>query len=708
MDNKKDLFHPFPLGKFCLVQDLKTPVPTSWKDIVEIMKSKDVLATCYSIAEAESNGDEARKKALKLQLPAITVHACEFDENQRKEIYAHWNGLVCLEYDHMTNAEIAAFEEVEPPSENIILCGKSCSGTGVWMLIQVPNNDYSQMKATQRSIHEAYCERILKEKGLDVRKRVDFQLDIARMRFLPYYRYIFWDRVSDFESSEAKEAPYNNMYKDVLELCAKLPQEAEVGNRNNVYMDNMVQLARLTNNKHIMLKHLPTLGLDEQERAHCVQWGEKNIQASEKPRVQKAETTLNTKMQPIDSEALPLPFKQLPKLMRTLIKDLPTEWKTPAAMCLLPPLSTACGQLSKNDGSPFVFQVALYGEPQSGKTKFSARPATTIMDYLSKNDNIYRKAIEKADSAAKCPKVLAFTDTSTVQMTKYLEYANNHTVMAYEGDLSSSLSSGESAFLDLKKLLRKGFDGETLQMDYKNEQSARIAVKARISALVVGTPNTIYNYFNRKSTSEGNSRRVIMVEHPLIMKNICFKPYSEEDMQFIYRELDYLESLPQQTVYHKTIEQAAFKWRDIKQKQAGEDRVLWTATQTPTEMFQRAAYLMFVLNHFDETTLKQCCTFGAWLAEYQYRSYINNTYNDQKAEQKAFEARKAPSTQKTQEVFNQKMFEALPQRFTRQDVIQYRIDHQYPHDVYNQVVITRWKQQGKVVPTTDKAWVKVK
>lgn len=213
-------------------------------------------------------------------------------------------------------------------------------------------------------------------------------------------------------------------------------------------------------------------------------------------------------------------------------------------------------------------------------------------------------------------------------MTKYLEYAHNHTVMAYEGDLSSSLATGESSFLDLKKILRKGFDGETIQMDYKNEQSARIAVKARISALVVGTPNTIYNYFNRKSTSEGNSRRVIMVEHPLIMKNITFTPYSEEELQFIYKELDYLESLPEQTVYHKLIEKEAFKWRDIKQKQAGQDPVLWTATQTPTEMFQRAAYLMFVLNHFDEKTIKQCCAFGAWLAEYQYRSYINNTYND--------------------------------------------------------------------------------
>ena len=222
----------------------------------------------------------------------------------------------------------------------------------------------------------------------------------------------------------------------------------------------MIKVAQLTNNKHIMLKHLPTLGLNEKERQALVNWGGEKI--TPKPQKEKKESTINTQMQPIDSEALPLPLKYTPKLIKTLVKYLPQEWKAPATMALLPALSTACGQLSKNDGSPLVFQVALYGEPQSGKTKFSARPATTVMDYIARNDNKYRKAIEKADSQANCPKVLAFTDTSTVQMIKYLEYAKNQTVMAYEGDLSSSLATGESSFLDLKKILRKGFDGETL------------------------------------------------------------------------------------------------------------------------------------------------------------------------------------------------------------------------------------------------------
>ena len=163
-------------------------------------------------------------------------------------------------------------------------------------------------------------------------------------------------------------------------------------------------------------------------------------------------------------------------------------------------------------------------------------------------------------------------------MMKYLQYAKDQTVMAYEGDLSSALTGRESAFLDIKKILRKGFDGETSVMDYKNETGFRGSIKTRLSALVVGTPNTIFNYFNAQATTEGNSRRVILVEHEMIMKNIKLKAYTTQELEYIYQELDYLMSLPKQLVKNQYIEQAAIEWRNEKQKQAGEDFILWGAT----------------------------------------------------------------------------------------------------------------------------------
>ena len=94
---------------------------------------------------------------------------------------------------------------------------------------------------------------------------------------------------------------------------------------------------------------------------------------------------------------------------------------------------------------------------------------------------------------------------------KYLRFAKNQTIMAYEGDILAQSTGKDCAFLNLKSLLRCGFDNETVIMDYKAADSFQGSVKARLSALVVGTPTSIFNYFNPQSTAEGNSRRVIFV-----------------------------------------------------------------------------------------------------------------------------------------------------------------------------------------------------
>ena len=103
-------------------------------------------------------------------------------------------------------------------------------------------------------------------------------------------------------------------------------------------------------------------------------------------------------------------------------------------------------------------------------------------------------------------------------------------------------------------------------MDYKDAESFRGSIKARLSALVIGTPMTIFNYFNAQSTGEGNSRRVILVEHESIAKNFDIPQYTEEELEFIYNELEYLETIGTRTVFHKRIEDAANKWREDKQK----------------------------------------------------------------------------------------------------------------------------------------------
>lgn len=499
------------------------------------------------------------------------------------------------------------------------------------------------------------------------------------------------------------------MVADIVDRCKNFDPYIPEGKRHNTYKDYVVQLKQVTNNKHLILKHLPDLGLSEEERLGLINWSDTHIET--KP--QKGETP-NFKMQPIDAEALPCPIKKLPKLIQTLVKpQLPKSWQTAATMCLLPALSTAAGNLSLSDGKPLSFQVALYGVYGAGKTEFSAKPATFIQEYIGKNDNNYRKAIARSekimmDSAElQCPKILPFTNTSTTQLQKYIRYAPNTTVMTYEGDLSSKLSGKESAFLNIKNILRKGFDGEIDMADYSTENSFRGAVHVRLSALVVGTPTTIFNYFDPQSTSEGNARRIIFVEHEQIRKIIEPITYTDEEEQYIFQELEYLQSIEHRTVFHNLVEEQANKWRDDKQKQAGQDDILYNAAHTPAKMFRRAAYLMWALYHFKEEEIMNCCAFGKWVAEYQYRQYINQTYTDQQKDMQEWNKRKAPSTQTLLKQFNDKMLEELPNTFTMQDVFNYRLQHNYEHDIKSQAVVNRWKNQGLVAPSKNKAWVKI-
>lgn len=364
------------LNKFCLVQNFRAPQPKTWSEIKELMRSTQVINICKAIAELDPTAAdyEQRKAELKKQLPAITVHACEFESNRRSNDNAIWNGLVCLEYDHLTPAEIKAFKDCQLPY-NVHFAAKSCSGTGVWFLIDVPYAEYKCMKRTLEAVHTEITQQIHHKTGFMCDTKVDILTDLARLRFLVPYDYVWIDEMSDFPDATARQLPNLSVIADIVDKCQTFDNNIPIGERHNTYKKYVVELAQVTDNKNLMLKHLPTLGLDEKERIGLINWSQTHIETRE----QTTATQVNLKEQPIDAEALPCPIKKLPKLIQTLVKkELPKTWQTAATMCLLPALSTAAGALSLNDGKPLAFQVALYGVPGSGKTDFSAKPATFV------------------------------------------------------------------------------------------------------------------------------------------------------------------------------------------------------------------------------------------------------------------------------------------------------------------------------------------
>lgn len=363
-------------NKFCLVQNFSAPQPKSWSEIKELMRSTQVINICKALAELDPAAAdyEQRKAELKKKLPAITVHACEFDGNKRSNGNAIWNGLVCLEYDHLTEDEINAFQNCQLPN-NVHFAAKSCSATGVWFLIDVPYAEHKLMRSTLIAVHEELMQQIKHNTGISCDNKVDILTDLARLRFLVPYDYVWLDEISDFPDQISRQLPNVSVIADIVEKCKSFDANIPIGERHNAYKKYVVELAQITDNKNLMLKHLPTLGLDEKERFGLINWGQNHIETKQQANQQQ----VNIKEQPLDAEALPCPIKKLPKLIQTLVKpQLPKSWQTAATMCLLPALSTAAGALSLSDGKPLAFQIALFGVPGSGKTDFSAKPATFV------------------------------------------------------------------------------------------------------------------------------------------------------------------------------------------------------------------------------------------------------------------------------------------------------------------------------------------
>jgi hypothetical protein len=286
-------------------------------------------------------------------------------------------------------------------------------------------------------------------------------------------------------------------------------------------------------------------------------------------------------------------------------------------------------------------------------------------------------------------------DISTVMLSKYLQHAGRQTVMLYTDEISSAIGGERSgnSFMQLQHILRKGFDGVEHTMDYKEKDSFRGRIYPRMSFLACGTPHTVFKYFNGNAVEEGSTRRVIFVEHPYYEDQVEELSYSPEQLDAFRAEVEWLE-MHNSNLHLEAVEKAALEWKIRKVKDCGEDMVAKLMINTPTDIFRRATYLAYVLNHYED--LGKAITFGRWVAEYALRSAYNITYQVQKDIEEKDKAFFSESAQLQHADFNEQMLAELPVTFSRQDVYAYRERLNYSGEKGNMAIVSRWKKRGKI------------
>lgn len=721
------------------------PRPMMWADIVAIMKSDRVKNICNRIAQLDHSQSDYKdaKNKLKNQLPIITPHACQFFEDKRSNDAAIWNGLVCVEYDNLNDKELEIVKQFGQSLNNpitgyysqvggieILFLALSASGRGCWLLAKGHNGQYMDAIVHETHQHiiswfkchdDSYNDDTQTFSATDMDARLDKATDLARCRFLPCYDYVLFDIMEDMDEEEQGKyyaIQISNQYPQFipwLKEYAITPDMRVEGQRHNAYKTYAIEAAKRCNNQYVILNMLDDLGLPENERQDMVKWAvEHNKTRVEHTRMEQSRveqqtyTPQITTQIPIDYEALPFPKHEAPKIIQNLVLGLPPCWMQTATLALLPVLSTACGRMTYGQDKPLAFQVAVYGRAGSGKTQFTCAPAQKVMNMLSKNDNDRRRLIESIGKIhpeqCDCPLVLGF-DTSTVQLAKYLSYAKQM-VMLYTDEISSAVGSDKNAFMQLQPLLRKGYDGTQHIMDFKDVDSFRGAINPKISYLCCGTPTTMFQYFNAKATEQGSTRRTILVEHPICEQEVEPFKLNVQQITLIEDEINWL-SMQQGEIYEEDIEQAALSWKQTKQSLAGDDIVKRLMVNTPADTMKRAAYLAYILSHYDNDHMQDHIEFGQWVAEYQLRNYQNITYNDLKKEEQEQKKYESLPTRVEQKRFNEQMLADLPEIFQWEDIIQYRIAHNYPHSSKQMSIITRWRQAGKIAKIKDLQWRKL-
>lgn len=691
---------------FGFQNDLKSPMTSkSWSEIFTIMNSDKVVNLCKQIAELDPSAENYKelKNGIKKRLPAITPHASSFVDGERKNDRALWSGYVCVEYDNLSEEEILGFYTFSRAHEQFVglgygadLISRSASGRGVWLLVRVKDGDYQKVDETIQAVHETLCYKI----GRSLDFKLDEAKDLARLRFLPSYEYVMLDEIGKtpvFQDNCCIISQFSQLYEWSNSIVLSDEDKRE-GRRHQTYKKLAIESVKYCQNRDAILLILSDLGLPRSEREQLIDWALKHVKKDPQYTIKKQNSSPQI---PLDYEALPYPKDAAPELMNVLVDQLPACWKQTAALALLPVLSTAAGRMSYGSNQkPLAFHVAVYGKAGSGKSQFTCAPAQKIMDILSREDNHARRSIEMlkqgfslSEACPRSPKVLGF-DTSTVQLAKYLQYASQ-TVMLYTDEISSCVGSDRNQFMQLQPLLRKGYDGIQHIADYKDIDSFRGTIFPRISYLACGTPTTMFKYFNDSATEQGSTRRTILVEHPSYKQEVREVQYTEQQLELIESELNYLQT-QKGIVYNANIEYRVEAWKRKKQLEAGDDEVKLLMVNTPADTMRRAAYLAYILFRYDEYKWMECVKFGEWVAEYQLRSYSNRTYTSLKQEEQKQKQYESISTQQHQALFNKQMLEALPNVFTWDDVLKYRIEKKYPHNPKSMVILSRWKKNGDI------------
>ena len=752
------------IPRFCIQPSVtsKEATPCSVAQLLSVMRSEQVQSICDQIKLLDGK-DPEELAALKRQLPLITPHAQRFINNERKNSAAIPSGLVMLDIDHVDNPR-QLWESLSIAPElysGICLAHITPSGHGLRIIAErLRNTDIPNAGIPSFETIEAAQSRLAKALGItnyDIAPK-----DLARASFLvpeSYILYINPDAL-EFDSQEQADAvakaasvspdtirpalpphvespsisPESNSgdvlsYRDipysdiVAQLINILGGEPVQGERNTFYFSLVRYMRYICDfNPATLLQILPDFGLSLEERQGEVQRAVATPRRSNIPDpllrainlAQAAAEKLDApEKQSIIAEP-PLP-KHLPRVLEAICASLPEQFRPAMVIASLPILGTLATDVRfhylDHQQHSFSFFSMITGPAATGKS-FIRQPVNLLLTPIDEQDEIerqkaeeYRQALrasknkkEQPEDPHACPRNNGI-NISIAKLLQLMDYANGKHLIGVGEEIDTLLKSERAGSWSQKSdIYRLAFDNAKYEQMYMSDNSYNYNGPVYYNLLLTGTPNGMYRFFH--DVEDGLVTRVAFASLPdmRFAQMPEFLPFSKRDKAYIITTAKWL--MEQKAVIScPAVDKAIADWLEQKRLQALEaaSSALDTLRRRAAVIGFRAGYLAYTLNHY--ICRKSIVDFALWVAEYvlqQQMLLFGDKFEDVATKQEeAFSARGVV----------QALFSALPDNFTRSQLMKLRAENNQSTDV--RMVISRWVKQQLITRNADGTYTKV-
>lgn len=513
------------------------------------------------------------------------------------------------------------------------------------------------------------------------------------------------------------------------------------GERNTVYFSLANYMRYICDfDAALMLRVLPDFGLAVEERKQAIHSALGRPRKVSMPVVLQSALSLCERAQSLTLGPSPegegrwglgtqaqMTMPVLPPLMKMICDRLPEAYRPAMVIASLPVLGALATRIRfaylDSQEHSLSFFSCITAPAASGKS-FIRQPIQLLLTPIDEQDRVEREKEQvykerlrasknnknQPEDPRACPRNNG-VNISIAKLLQLLTYSEGKHLIGIGEEMDTLVKSERAGVWSQKSdIYRLAFDNAEYGQAYMSDQSFSAHVPVFYNLMMTGTPNSMKRFF--KDLENGLATRVCFAQLPdtSFSEIPVFAPYTVEEKQEIVRwarELDTEKGEVRCEVVNKTIGE----WLEAKRQQAIEcdSRAMDTFRRRSAVIGFRAGMLAYLLyGHPDQRSKKQSvnrqkeiAAFAEWVAEYVFRGQMELWGQQMEQElgggfEQGYDAPIAS------------LLGQLPEEFETSQLIALRAKNgQSVKTKSVAMVLSRWKQSGKVQKIADNRYKKV-